>query len=182
MDGLVVGIQHVVRPGQHSLPVFHQADPDPEADEAGGDLPDQPTLKRGQQHQRNHAEVDDPADTDEPDGSLQLLIDKRAVQEQENEADHADHELVGDQADGDSRGAVGHRYAGLAQGVDLHRLAAAGARGDIAVIETDQGDAGHGADTKRKPLFPQAEPGAQRVPGATELRIAEGDAEDRGHG
>ena len=162
-DGRMVGVQNFVCSVEGRFLVFNQPDPAQEPDQAGGKLTDECTPESSQQYQRNHAEIDDPANTDCPDDAAKLLINKGTVEQQEEQAEQGNHKLIGDEPDGDRGGAVSYGNTGLAERIDLHRLTAAGTGGDITVKETDQRDAEYGPEVQTEPLLFQAVPGTQRI-------------------
>ena len=66
--------------------------------------------------------------------------------------------MVCDKSDGDRHGSVADRDTGFPHRMDLHWLAAGCARGDIAVIETDQREIQRSSDTDAETLSAQITP------------------------
>ena len=154
----MIGIQHFRNLGYSGFLVPDNMDLVQQIDQHFSKPLNPVSLESSQQHQRNRGKIDHPSDPDQPDCSGELLVNKVTIQEIQHQGNHRRHGLVCDKADGHCHGTVTDGYSGFPHGIDLHRLSAGRAGGNIAVIETDQGNVNSPADTDFESLPPQVEP------------------------
>ena len=109
------------------LRAFHDMQLGQDAHEKQKDRLHQRPVQRHQQNQRNGQKVDAVADIDKQLDLRQLLVDKILVKRPQQCGDDHQHNLQRQKLDGQRGGGDRHGNFVLAQVIDLHRLAAAGA-------------------------------------------------------
>ena len=205
-DAGMVAVQRGIHAQGGYFGVLDQAHTVSQPDEKGGNALHQRPVKGHQQNQGHGGEVDQPADDHYPARPGELSVHKGRIPQPQGGGHQHGHQLVGDELHGNAGGADADGHALFVHVIDLHGLSAAGAGGDVAIVEAHQGNIERKGQFdlisllaqkivvtqrvkeqigKPAPRRAQQPPGVQReegLPGVFQVAVAKGEDTDQRDG